>query len=138
VQSLHTLCYLTFRITENVLSGRSANGRDTIPYHIPIRLPELQRHLPAILLARILQGVTFILDEQQQTAPAVKLLQHMARSAQSVSEIVWPFDMAALQRTINARPNSITSRAGIATQHEQLQAKQLARDAVNPSLQTRF
>lgn len=138
MQSLHTLCYLTFRITENVLNDRSANGRGTIPYQIPLRLSELQRHLPAILLARIMQGVTFILDEHQQTALAVKLLQYMARSAHSVSDIVWSIDVAALQRAVNARPDIITSRAGIASmlrlaaQHEQQQAKQLARDAVRP------
>ena len=138
MKSLHALCYLTYRITENVLNGRSANGHATISYRIPINLPELQRHLPAILLARIMQGVAFILDENEQTALAVKLLQYIARSEQSVSDIVWTFDVASLQRAINVRPSIITSRAGIAAmlrfaaQQEQQQTKQLARDAVKP------
>lgn len=138
MQSLHALCYLTFRITENVLNGRSASGRATIPYKIPIGLPEPQRHLPAILLARIMQGVNFILDEPEQTALAVKLLQYIARSERSVSDVVWTFDVASLQRAINSRPAIITSRAGIAAmlrfaaQQEQQQTKQLARDAVKP------
>ena len=138
VQSLHALFDLAFRITENVLGGRSADGSQPIPYRIPIRLPEDQRHLPAVLLARIMQGVTFILDEHQQTALAVKLLQYIARSGRPVPDIVWSFDVSALRRTINARPTIITGRAGmaamlrIATQQEQQTAKQLARDAVKP------
>ena len=103
MQSLHALCYLTFRITENVLNGRSASGHNPIPYQIPIRLSEPERHLPAVLMARIMQGVAFILDESQQTALAVKLLQYIARSQQAVSDIVWSFDVAALQRAIKNR-----------------------------------